>query len=482
MMTMQEILLTLRKRFWLVIAGALIAGAVALVLSLLWPRSYEAEAMLLITKLRPSITLDPRFKTVAEENVVNLSIQDDQVRRQTLVALTESRDLALQVLDVLGDTLSPEERSVAFVRDAKSVNTRGNVLIFVAQAGSPTKAAAIANAWAEVYQEHVNRLYSTTSPTYDQIQAQLESAEASYEDAKIAVEGFIKESPDDELTRQVEQKRQILNDLQAAYLAAARKQVSNLLSRIDTIDRLLLDAQSLKMQLADPSRTGSPATEALTGGEEFALFALEAVAFAQEMVLPVTLEFGAGGSVWRPATAAEADSFPSRTGQDAVTAGQAIDQLDHLAQTLETAREVARSEVDSYTSYLLTGEDLLASGPDGADPSRTRAASVEALQAEISTLEAELQRLGMQEQDLIGARTVARESYFTLIRKAAEVQILSQLTGVEVQIAADAQPPENPVFPRPLLATLLGVVAGGLAGLALIFVLEMWPREEETTE
>jgi uncharacterized protein involved in exopolysaccharide biosynthesis len=378
--------------------------------------------------------------------------------------------------------LSPEERSVAFLRNATSVNTTGNLLAFEAAANSPEKAAAIANAWADVYQEHVNRLYSATSPTYDQIQSQLESAESSYESAKIAVEDFVRESSDNELTRQVDQKRQILKDLQSAYLTAAQEQVSSLLSRIDTIDRLLLDAQNLKMQLADPSRTGSPATAALTGGEEFALFALEAVAFAQEMTLPVTLELGAGGSVWRPATAGEATAAETTAEEVDVAVEQAIDHLDQLAETLETAREAARSEVDGYTSYLLTGEDLIASGPGGADPSRTRAVSVEALQAEISALQAEVQRLSMRKQDLIDTRTVAHESYFTLIRKAAEVQILSQLTGVEVQKAAEAQPPENPSFPRPLLATFMGVVAGGLVGLVLIFVLEMWPREEKTTE
>ena len=79
----------------------------------------------------------------------------------------------------------------------------------------------------------------------------------------------------------------------------------------------------------------------------------------------------------------------------------------------------------------------------------------------------------MIKEDLMREQTVAQENYMTLIRKAAEVQILSQLTDVEIQIAATAQPPEKPAFPSPLLTTALGVAAGGLAGLALAFLLEL---------
>lgn len=454
-MSLTEVLLIVKKRFWLIIAGALVAGSVALVLSLLWPPSYEARSMLLITKLRPSITLDPRYETVAEENVVNLSIQDDQVRRQTLVALTESRDLALQVLDILGDTLSPEERSVAFLRNATSVETMGNLLAFGAQANTPEKAADIANAWAEVYQDHVNRLYSTTSPTYEQVQSQLSNSQADYEAAKITFEAFVQQSDEEELTRQVEQKSRVLNDLQEVYLVAAKQRVAAFLSRSDRIDRLLLNAQSLHMQLGDASQA-----DPLTDGEQFALFALEVQAFAKDGALPVSLEFTEGWAV-------DGD----------LTAEQAIDHLEDLIVTLEAAKTATRAEVDEFSSELLEGGDLLATASESAGKER-----IAQLQVEINELWAELESLTVLRQDLLDARTVAQESYFTLVRKAAEVQILSQLTGIEVQTAADAQPPENPAFPQPLIATFLGAVAGGLVGLALIFVLEMWPREEHAAE
>ena len=101
-MTIGEILRVLQRRYWIILVGALIAGLAAALLSFVWPPSYESQALILITKLRPSVTLDARYQTVAEENVVNLSVQEEQVRRQTLVGLATSADLVQEVIDRLG--------------------------------------------------------------------------------------------------------------------------------------------------------------------------------------------------------------------------------------------------------------------------------------------------------------------------------------------------------------------------------------------
>jgi uncharacterized protein involved in exopolysaccharide biosynthesis len=454
-MTLNEILLTLKKRFWLVGAGALIAGVVALVLSLVWPPTYEAEALLLIAKLRPSVTLNSGFQTVSEEDIVNLSIQDDQVRRQTLLGLTSSRDLTLQVVAHLGDTLPPEQRSVGYLNSVTDASTRGNLIVLTARARSPDAAASLANGWAEVYQEHVNRLYGVTTPTYEQVQVEMSSAQIDYETAKRAYEAYLRTSTEDELTRQIDQKTQILADLQATRLAAARQRVAALLARTNQIDQLLLDAQSLQLQLEARSAENLSADDSLlTDGEGFALFTLQAMAFSQGTTYPTTLEIGQG---WPR----EAD----------LTTGQAVDQLELLVGALETVRIATQTETDGVSSSLLEGEDLLDTGAHGAGT-----AGVTQLQGEINDLQAEVQRVTAEKQDLFDARTLAREAYLTLLRKASEVEILSKLTGAEVRIAANAVPPPSPSFPRPLLSTALGVIAGGLAGLALAFGVELWPR------
>ncbi len=449
-MSLSEILSVLRKRFWLIVAGAFVAGAVAAAFSLLWPPSYQAEALLLITKLRPEVTLDPRFQTAAEENIVNLSIQDDQVRRQTLVGLTQSPDLMQRVVDQLGNDLAPEEQSISYLEGVTDVSTQGNLIVFEVRAATAAKAATIANAWSTVYSDYVNQVYSLTSPSYEQIQVQLVTAQTSYEAAKTAVEDFQRQSLENELGRQIEQKNKLLGDLQTEQLAAARQRVGNLLSRINQTEQLLLDAQALKTQLA-AVQAASP----LTPGEQFSLFSLESQALAPGAAVSITLQLDGSWLV-----------------QEDLTAGQAVAELDRLAQTLEASRAAAQAELTARSATLLTGDELLTSGPN--DPA---AASIQSLQAEINGLQAELTRYQMQKQDLLDNRSVAKDTYLTLQRKAAEVQILSQLVGVEVQVAAEAKVPEEPAFPRPLLTTALGLFAGGLAGLALAFVAEMWPQE-----
>jgi uncharacterized protein involved in exopolysaccharide biosynthesis len=456
-MTLEEILLVLRRRFWLIVAGALIGGAVAALLSLVWPPTYEAQALLLITKLRPEVTLDPRFETLAEENVVNLSIQDDQVRRQTLVGLAESSEVAVHAIDRLGDLLEPEQRSVEQISGMVSIETVGNLLSITAKAEDPAKAAAIANAWAEVYEEHVNRLYSATSPGYEQIVAQVDSAQADYETAKSAVEAYLRENPEDELTRQIEQKQQILANLQAGHLAAARQRVEGLLAQVNQSDALQLNIQSMKRRLAEGA-----GTDPLTPGERLALLSLETVAFTQgtEMSGTLTLEIG----------------------QDLVSAveltgAEASEKLDTLAAAVEEAKASAQAELADSSLDLLSGEELLAYRADGAGVD-----AIEGLQAQINNLQSDVQHYQRIIQDLRDSRDLAQENYLTLARKAAEVQIRGHLTGIEVQTAAAALAPEEPAFPSPLIATALGIVGGGLAGLALAFLVEIWPHQTEAVD
>ncbi|MEJ2211349.1 MAG: hypothetical protein P8129_20235 [Anaerolineae bacterium] len=443
----------------MIVGVALIAGVAAIVFSLILPAHDKAQALLLITKLRPNVTLDSRFQTVAEENVVNLSLQDEQLRRQTLVTLAKSPDLMLQVLADL-DERAMEERTLAALQGATDVSTQGNLMVLEATAGTAKEAAAMANSWATIYARHVNQLYSGTSPTYEQIQPEVEESLARYETAKASIQEFEMQSSEDELTRQIEQKQEILAGLQQDQLGAARERVSRLLARRDQIDDLLLDIQGLQAQLE-----GLPAGDLLTAGQKFALFTLEASAFGAELPdLGYTLELS-----------------ESALQGDEITVQQALGLLGRLAATLQAAYADAQAALETQSSALLEGGDLLVAASDGsADP--TAEAAIARLQEEINTLQAELAGERMARQDLDDAMAVAQESYLTLVRKAAETEILSQLTGVEVQLAAVAQPPANPATPGVLISAVVGGLGGAVVGLGLAFLWELWPREDEAPE
>jgi len=446
MMTVQQMILVMRRRWWLIAAGALIAGGIAAVLSFWWPRSYEAQALLLITKLRPSVTLDTRFQTVTEENVVNLSIQEEQVRRQTLIELAESPEIGAEVVEYLGSSLAPEERSLTRWGGMVKAKTTGNVIALTASAGDPAKAAAIANAWARAYADYVNKLYSAASPDNEQIRAQLEEATKTYDQTETDLEAFLQSSQENELTRQLQQQKQVLADLQAGQLDSARQRVVALLDRANRIDGLLLDAANLKAQV-----TSRPDGRLAAAAEQFALFFLEAGTFVQTPAFSMTVEVGSGWSA-----------------EGTLTSTQAAERLDDIVATLEAARSTTLSEVERQSSAVLHGEELLGFGAD----------AIANLQSQISRLEAAVQGEQWKRQKLLDAQTVAHDTYLTLLRKAAEVKILSDLTSTEVQVAASATEPVNPSSPRPAISIALGLVAGGLIGLALALLLEVWPRGE----
>jgi capsular polysaccharide biosynthesis protein len=449
--TFHDALRILRRRYWLVLLGAVVAAVVAAVLSFFWPPRYEAEAQLLIAKLRPSVTLDPRFETVTEENVVDLSVQEEQVRRQTLVALATNPDIVQQVADRLGGALSSEGLSWSDLVKAVDVGTDGNLITITANAEDPQTAAAIANAWASAFAVHVNRLYSATSPNDVQIQGQVEEALGAYDAANLALEAYIRTSQENELLRQIERKQQIISDLQEAHLTAAREQMDQLLERLNRTDRLVLDAQRLRAQLVSASPS-----DPLTPGESFALFSVEGLSHAQLEETAPTLELATG---WQ--------------GDEPLAAGQAITHLDRVIETLETDSAKTQVELADLSRALLSGQELLTSDLDDRG-----AAGIAELQTTINDLQATLEQEQTQRTDLTNARDVARESYLTLLRKATEVRIASQLTGVEVQVASTALVPVDPTFPRPLLTIVLGLLAGALAGLVLAFLVELWPRGE----
>lgn len=262
----------------------------------------------------------------------------------------------------------------------------------------------------------------------------------------------MRESRENELTRQIDQRQQVLADLQRGQLVAAQRQVDGFLARTNRIDHLLFGAQSLKAQLAT-----LPDADPLTPGEQFALFSLEAGAFTHWITTALSLELGQG--------------WPDRP---QITVGQAAARLDGLIARLRADRAAAQAEIATRSLALLRGAELLTYGEDGP-----ASAQIAALQAEIGRLQADLQQQQALKRDLSDACDLARENYLTLVRKGAEVQITSQLTGVEVQMAAAAREPAEPAFPRPLLTTALGVVAGGLVGLGLAFLLAAWPRRDQ---
>jgi hypothetical protein len=270
-----------------------------------------------------------------------------------------------------------------------------------------------------------------------------------YQAAKAEGETFERESAEGTLLRQINQKQQLLADLQRTELDAAQARMADLLLYLNQLDRLLLNAQTQKTFLA-----GLPDSATLTAGQRYALFSLEAAVLGGSATLSTTLQV-------------DIDTIEGTT----ATAGEAVATLDRLLPVLDSLRATTQQQAEAETLALLNNDSLLAITAGGAV-----AGEIVRVQGEINELQAQLRQQQTIRADLLDAETVAKEDYLTLVRKAAEVQLLSDITGVEVQPAAEAQPPSAPAFPRPALAIALGLVGGAFAGLVLAVVLEMWPQ------
>jgi uncharacterized protein involved in exopolysaccharide biosynthesis len=131
-----------RRRLF-ILAGTLLCGLTALVVSLLTPRSYEAGALLMIQPPRVSSPLDPAPLGV---DACRLLLESDYVISQTLAGLVAKNVVAQQTqLEAIRDMLTVETYTDR--RDVPMIALR-------ARSGSAEKASAAANVWAQVAVDH----------------------------------------------------------------------------------------------------------------------------------------------------------------------------------------------------------------------------------------------------------------------------------------------------------------------------------------
>jgi len=166
-------------RHWkLIVSITVIVVFVAGLVSFLLPSTYEAKTTVLITK----------------------------GEQKTLIALAKSPFVATQVIEQLGDKLEPEEQRLGNMLDRVQATGKGNFIEISVKSTDPQKAAAIANAWAESYENHIDSFYSGVSESPEELQPQADVARKEYEEKQKAWEDFISDNRIDELSRQIADK------------------------------------------------------------------------------------------------------------------------------------------------------------------------------------------------------------------------------------------------------------------------------------
>ncbi|MEW5985976.1 MAG: hypothetical protein AB1791_05030 [Chloroflexota bacterium] len=427
---------TVLRRYWrILVLGALLPAVAAVVASLLLPKSYEAQAQVVLYRTSADVTFDPRFQTVAEDQSVNFNNPQDP-RRQTVAALAMSDAVLAQTLASLPADMQAGW-SLTALKNGLEVSVVGNLFQLNVQADSPETAAAIANTWATTVTQFTNdalRQQTTTEAMSEQVQAAL----ADYEQAQTALQTFLQSNRLNQLELQIGVKERAIADAQDVFQSSAETELSANLAASEHIPLLIHSAEALRELLAQ-SRPGEPVAAAT----ELTLLYLQAGALSAGVTLPGELQLAL-----------------TPNSADSLTAAEAIDLLDQLILALQSLQARLDEEVAGRSQALLAGGDLEA----------TLAGPIQEAQAEINQLQAELETEQARQRELTTGRDLAWENYLTLRRKLAEVAIVEQTAETEVVLAAPAVAPEKPAGPNLLLNTAVALALGGMVTLAAVFL------------
>jgi hypothetical protein len=152
-------------------------------------------------------------------------------------------------------------------------------------------------------------------------------------------------------------------------------------------------------------------------------------------------------------------------GEEGGITAVSVEDVDTIITLLEERRAATEEEIGERLAQLAT-----------IAPTELELASSSALISRITTLDEEIQELEsalIEQQDrerrLMQARDLAWETYQSLLRKEAEVEVAAQTDNTEVRAAGGAVPPEEPAGPGRLVSTAIAGLLGAM--LSIMFIL-----------
>lgn len=241
----------IRRWFLLIALGSFLAAFTAFVVSSIMPRTYEAEASVVVALARTEVSFDSNIKTVSGEELARAL--DRQTKRETLAKLASSNEIAETVIAQLGDLLTEREQDVRILSGMVEAQTDRNsdLIRITVRSTDPEKAAQIANAWAKEYVDYVNnQVYSDTPQSPEEIMAQAEQAQAGYDQAETAVVAFLQDNQITELQRQIAEKQDIISSLQSGKKTAVTTVIDKELQARTQVISAYIDAQAANRLVA----------------------------------------------------------------------------------------------------------------------------------------------------------------------------------------------------------------------------------------
>ena len=315
-------------RHWKWIAAlAILAAATALVVSFLWPPTYEASALVVITRPRYVMRFDEKFETV----------NDVQQPYKAYPALAVSDDLLLQTMAAMNPPLPEEDQDLTSFRNKLTAVSGSDPSVVELRVKHQDAAMTtyIANTWAKIFVGQVNELYNVSAQDARFFEDQLADADTVLTKAEQALIEF-----------QSRNQTNVLN----ARVSAHRQQLSNYLASKNTIELVIQDAIDLKERLR--LREGeAPASLA----DDLASLYLEIDALSSKGAIPLQLQVSS------------ASSLSNRT------ADEQIAFLDGLATSLQEKLSALDAEIAQLEPEILRLQgEIQASNTEDDRLTRTR--------------------------------------------------------------------------------------------------------------
>lgn len=392
----------------LILLLTVLAGSAAAVYSYNLPNTYEATALVSVSPPRSTLRLDG----VNQATTLPVLAYPD---------LAKSGDVLAEVYARVQDQMPPavdtlERFSRALSAEAASDNT---LLRLSVRDTEPARAAAVANAWVEVFAARAGQLYGQDQAALSIYEQQLAGARAALGQADAELAAF-----------QASNETNVLE----ARLASQQASLTDYLNRRRQLDLARQDLDDLRTRLAGLT-PDAPASLA----EDLALLSLVNRLYGSP---GMPIDAGQGAS---PSAALQV-----QVGTDRPLAGPtAADQLalaDDLLATMATRRE----QIDGQ---------------------------IAALEPEILRLQGLAAAAAAEEQQLTRARDLASSQYLSLTGQVQDAQVAVQTWANTIQVASRAQTPAEKAGPRRVLTTLAAAVLGLGLGVLLALGTQLLPAE-----
>lgn len=514
-----EIEIDLRKyaeRLWqgrltiisLAVIGALLGG----IISFAFPAGYEAIAGIAIVKSRTDIEFDPRVKTLSADD---LATTNADARRNALLTLVNSGQVAEQVLAEVGNQLEATDRTPAkLLRTVKAeLAQRGDFILIRVQHKNPQVAATIANVWSAKYEQYVNSIYASGQPNYAaSVFTEVQQTRDTYEQSQKALEAFLATNNILTLRREISDTQKIIDSLSSQRLASLSAIIEKRLNARTVVIEQYLNAQTLASSnvitqaaesqikilanyyatrneleqllevsraLRDQTANGGPGS---SRSNSLAIVLLKARAFAGANALPGNLQVNVGGV-----------SDLQQSVEDQVK------DLDSLIAVLVARQKFVTSQIDTLSSDLAQGKGLNLPATNGngtplqqvaaeqlanlfslkgiedvvpksaMDSDGSLIALIDQYAIKLNKAQSQLEAEEARKQSLMEQRDLNRDAHTTILKKQNEVRIAGTLAGSDVRFASSAVVPDQRITSR-LIPIAVGAALGLLIGLIVALI------------